>query len=258
MANEPPFVEPLTRGNYKRLPAVEGQITAALILEPETLLKRAQQRDETASDFLSAEALVYFIRQAIRNNDNKVREPLFRELLERCKPHFSGKFRGFGREDREDLQSEVMNRVVEDLFAPDDRGDFMQVRFWKYLEKKCIDACRIVLRHTKKTESLDASYSSDGISERRALLETEIDPGLLPEEFAMISEGLAELPLHLRRVFMLRHYFGMKIGPDKSVEAADNEPTIAKQFNRSGRTIRNWLKEADKMLASFREKQNGE
>ena len=258
MANEPPFVEPLTRGNYKRLPAVEGQIADALTLEPEMLLKRAQQRDETAPDFLSAETLVYFIRQAIQNNDIKVRDTLFRELLERCKPHFSGKFRGFGREDREDLQGEVMKRIVEDLFAPDDRDDFMQVRFWKYLENKCIDACRTAMRHTDAIESLDAGYSGDGEIEGQSRLEKVVASGLLPEELAMISEGLAELPLRLRRIFLLRHYVGMKIGPDKSVEATGDELTIAKQFSCSGRTIRNKLKEADDLLASFRERHNGE
>ena len=94
MADEPAFVEPLTRRGYKRLPAVERQIANALTLEPEVLVKRAQQREKTAPDFLSAEALVYFIRQAICNGDTKTRGALFCELLERCKLYFSGKFQG--------------------------------------------------------------------------------------------------------------------------------------------------------------------
>ena len=258
MADEPLVVEPLTRGDYKRFPAVERQIVDALTLEPKALLNRAAQRDETAPDFLSAEVLVYFIRRALRNGDTKTRDSLFRELLERCEPHFSGKFRGFGREDCEDLRSEVMKRVVEDLFAPDDRCDFMQVRFWKYLENKSIDACRAALRHNVDTESLDANYSGDGVFEGRTRLETEVDPRLLPEELAIISEGLAELPQRLRRVFLLRHYVGMKIGPDNPSEAVGYELTIAAQFDCSGRTIRNWLKEADRLLSSFREGHDGE
>ncbi len=257
MADEPAFVEPLRRGNYKRLPEVEWQIADALALGSEALVKRAQQRDETASDFLLAEALVYFIRRAIRNDDTETRNALCRELLERCRPHFSGKFQSFSQQDREDLQSEVMEKVVEDLFATDDRGDFMQVRFWTYLERKCIDARRIALHHNNNTESLDANYPDNGASEGQAQLETVVDPRLSPEEFAMISEGLAKLPVHLRQLFLLRYYIGMKIGSDDSVENAEGEPTIAEHFRCSGRTIRNRLKEVDRLLASFRERHNG-
>ena len=68
----------------------------------------------------------------------------------------------------------------------------------------------------------------------------------------MISEGLAQLPPRLRRVFVLRHYFRMKIGADNPADDTGDELTIAAQFSCSGRTIRNWLKEADRLLAGFR------
>ena len=80
MADEPPFVEPLGRG-YKRLPEVERQIADALNLEPEALLRRARERDESVVDRLAPEALVYFIRRAIRNEEVGIRDDLFRELL---------------------------------------------------------------------------------------------------------------------------------------------------------------------------------
>lgn len=258
MADEPAFVEPLTRGNYKRLPKAEWQIADALTLGPEALVKRAQQRDKTTPDFLLTEALVYFIRRAIRNDDTETRNALCRELLERCRSHFSGKFQGFSREDREDLQSKVMEKVIKDLFATDDCGDFMQVRFWTYLERKCIDARRTARRHNNNTESLDANYSDNGVSEGQTRLEIIVDPRLSPEGLAMISEGLAELPTHLRQVFLLRHYFDMEIGPDNPAEAAGDELTIAAHFGCSGRTIRNRLKEAYRLLDSFREKYDGE
>ena len=258
MADELSFVEPLTRGNYKRLPKVERQIVDALTLEPEALVKRAQQRERAAPDFLLEEPLVYFIRRADRDGDTETRNALCRELLERCGPHFSGKFQGFSREDREDLQSEVMEKVIKDLFATDDCGDFMQVRFWTYLERKCIDTRRTARRYNNNTESLDANYSDNGVSEGQTWLETVVDPRLSPEEIAIILEELAELPQQLREVFLLRYYVGMKIGPDNSAETAGDELTIAAHFDRSARTIRNWLKEADKLLPSFRERHNGE
>ena len=256
MADEPPFVEPLGRA-YKRLPAVERQIADALNLEPEGLLRRARERDECVGSRLAPEALVYFIRRAIRNEELQIRDELFRELFERCNPHFRGKFRGFSQDNREDLQGEVQRVIVGDLFARDDRSDFMQVRFWSYLERKCIDACRAATRQTEGTESLETGYSDDIESEGLSKLHKEVDRQLSPEEIAIIAEALEQLPPRLRRVYVLRHYVGMKIGSDEPVEAQGNELTIAAEFGCTGRTVRNWLKEADRLLADFREQHDG-
>ena len=56
-----------------RLAQVERQIGEAVTLDWPTLVDRAQQRDDVAPDFLAPEALVYFIRQAIRSEDVRIR-----------------------------------------------------------------------------------------------------------------------------------------------------------------------------------------
>ena len=252
-SDEPPVVKPLTRNGYKRLAKVEQQIAGSKMLDGPAIMERARQRDEDAPDFLAPEALVYFIRDAIENEDERVRDGLIRELLKRCNPYFRGRFRGVSREDREDLQSHVQLMIVEDLFAADDRSDFMQVRFWSYLQRRCIDACRVTFRHAEDTESLDTGFSGEAGSEGQTRLDQEVDRQLSPEELAMVSEGLEQLPRDLRHVFLLRHYVGMKIGPDSLADDEGAEPTIAAQFGRSGRTIRNWLNEARRLLAEFQE-----
>lgn len=255
---EPPQLEPLTRGTYKRLPKTEQQIVDAITLAPATLIERAQCRDEKAAEFLAPEALVCFIRRADGSGDTRTRDALFRELLERCTPFFRGQFRGFDPETREDLQSDVMEKLVEDLLAPDDRGDYLQVRFWDYLKKKTIDACRKASSSKGDTVSLDTGFSGESESEGPTRLEQQADTKLSPEELAMISQGLSKLPPDLRQAFLLRHYVGMNIGADNPADAPEGELTIAQHFGRSGRTIRNWLKEAESLLAGFREKKNGE
>ena len=112
----------------------------------------------------------------------------------------------------------------------DDRGDFMQVRFWSYLQKKCIDACRAAFRQTEDTERLETGYTVEGESEGLSELHREVDRRLSTEELATISEALGQLPPRLRRVYLLRHYVGMKIGSDGPVEAEGNELTIAAEF----------------------------
>lgn len=48
----------------------------------------------------------------------------------------------------------------------------------------------------------------------------------------------------------------MKIGSDDPADDAAGEVTLAAHFGCSGRTIRNWLKEAAALLAGFREKKD--
>ena len=247
-------VEPLTRRRYKRLPVTERQIVSALSLDEPAFVARARIRDEDSTEYLSAETLVYFIRRADRRDDRKCREALFRELLERCTPFFRGKFRGFPEDAREDLQGEVLKGVVEDLLAADNRGDFMQVRFWTYLERKAIDACRAASRYQRATESLNASLSDDGSSDGRTKLEAVTDERLGPGQLAVLAKALEALPPELRALLLLRHAVGMKIGEDASTSDNAEELTLAQHFNCTGRTIRNRLKEADRLLAGFREK----
>jgi DNA-directed RNA polymerase specialized sigma24 family protein len=253
---KPPAVKPLTRWDYERLPAVEQQIREALALTEASLIARTQIRDETSADYLSAEALVYLIRHADSNGNRKIRDTLFRELFERCLPFFRGKFRGFTKEEQEDLQQNVMAKVVEHLLAPGDIGDFMQVRFWKYLQARTMDACRTAFRHADDTESLDTGYFGNGEVEGRTKLESQEARELTPEQWALLLGGLSKLPPRLRQVFILRHRVGMKIDSDAPADDGPGEITLASRFNCTGRTIRNWLKEADNLLAGFREKQD--
>ena len=253
-ADEPPSVSALTRRGYKRTEATRRQIADALGLGATELTARARQRDKTAPDHLSAEALVYFIRRADGAGDRKTRDAVTRELLERCDVFFRGQFRGCSREEREDLQSTVITAMIEDLLDPGDRGDFMQARFWLYLKRKTISACEAAFRHTGNTESLDTGFSGDAEFEGQTRLEAQVDKRLSPEQVTMLSEGLAKLPPRLRQVFLLRHYVGMKIGADNPADNPPHEVTLARQFDCSGRTIRNWLKEAEALLARFREK----
>lgn len=252
--DEPPSVSPLTRRGYKRTRATQRQIADALGLGAAELIARAQQRDEKAPDYMSAEALVFFIRRADGAGDSKTLNALTRELLERCNVFFRGQFRGCSKEDLEDLQGEVLAALVEDLLDPGNRGDFMQVRFWLYLKRKTIDSSRVIFRHSGDTESLDTGFSGDTESEGQTKLDAQADNRISPEGVMMLSEGLATLSPRLREVFLLRHYVGMKIGADNPADDPPNEVTLARRYGRSRRTIHNWLKEAEALLARFREK----
>ena len=147
----------------------------------------------------------------------------------------------------------------------------MQVRFWTYLERKCTDARRARFGRKKKSErkgedadrdkedaeNRETKWTREGVVEGLSTLEEEVDQRLSLDDLAMIGQALGRLPPQLRQVFLLRHYFLVKIGSDDQASAGDGEPTIARQFRCTGRTVRNWLKQADKLLAEFREKHDG-
>jgi DNA-directed RNA polymerase specialized sigma24 family protein len=251
-------VRPLTRRGYQRLPKIERQIAEAGALDAIALLAHAQQRDEAEPGYLAPESIVHFIRRADRDGNQKLRDELFRELFERCKPFFRGQFRTFDKATREDLQQEVSKKVVESILARDDRADFLEVRFWSYMTKRAIDACRSMFAQSDDTESLDTGYLGDGESEGRTKLESQADGRMSPEEVAMVSVGWAKLPLKLRRVFVLRHVVGMAIGGDDvGADRPGDSPTLAQHFGCSGRTISSWLRKADDLLAGLGEKGEG-
>lgn len=255
-ADNRPQIKPLTRRGYKRLEATEKQIAEVSALDAKALLARAQHRDETAPDYLSPEALVYLIRRADRGGNTKVRDALLQELLERCALLLRGRFSGFDEATRQDLQQDVLMKVVEDVLAPDDRADFMEARFGLYLKRRRIDARRSALKDSGKAESLDVSYSGEDESEGWTKLDSLADTRLSPEELTTVSEGLAKLPPRLREVFLLRHAVGMEIGSDNPADDPPDKLTLAQRFGCSGRTIRNWLNKADDLLADFREKKD--
>ena len=93
--------------------------------------------------------------------------------------------------------------------------------------------------------------------ERLSTLEEDVDQRLSLDDLATIAQALRRLPPQLREVFLLRHYFSVKIGSDDLAKGDGGEPTIAEQFGCTGRTVRNWLKEADDLLAQFREEHDG-
>lgn len=251
-------VRPLTRRGYKRFPDTERQIAEAEVLDEKALLARAHLRDEEEPQYLAPETLVHFIRRTDRNKDPKLWDGLFRELFERCKPFFRGQFRAFDKSTRQDLQQEVLKKVVETILASDDRADFLEVRFWSFMKARAIDACRSMFAQTDDTESLDTGYSGEGEPEGKTKLESQVDGRLSPEKLAMVSEGLTKLPPKLRQLFVLRHAVGMAIGGDDPGDGLlAGKLTLAQHFGCTGRTIRSWLKKADDLLAGVGEKGEG-
>lgn len=245
--------EPLTRRDYKRRPAIERRIKDALALDGTALLTAVQMRQETAADYFPPEALVYFIRRAARSGGKRIVNALFRELYERCTPLLRGRARSFDKETRKEITQEVFARIAAHLLDPTDKADFAEVSFWSYLKCLSIDVIRERIGELENpVESLDAGRPDADEDESSGLSGQVTDYALSPEQMLILRDGLARLPPKLRQVFIMAHALEMKIESKNP-----NEMTLSRHFGVSERTIRTWLKDADKLLAAFQEESNG-
>lgn len=247
--SEPLLPEPLTRRGYKRRPDVERRITEASSLDRVGLQAHALQRDENAPDYFPPEALAYFIRRAARSGDKRLVNFLIRELNLRCQPILNKYVRGRDEETRTELLQRILIQIANILLASSDLADFAQVSFWRLLKVRVIDVCRA---YTSEIKGLDESLDYDptdptGEKNREGLYAYIANKALSPEQELLVKKGLAKLPPKLQEAFIMAHQFEMKI------ESKDpNELTVSRHFGVSEKTVRTWLKEAERLLASFR------
>ena len=252
-----PLTHTNTKGDiYRRQPDVDRQIREALGLYLEELRSRLEIKDKQSPEYLQEESLVYLIRHFhIEGNVQTVNE-LSECLLTRCAIFIDSRLRGLGPSCREDANAEVVAELFYRILDKDsDRGDFLQVRFWVAVKRLTIQIFRKCL-HQANLESLaEGEIENIEVStlkhEKRAssMLPTE-NVELMAIENEVIREALNRIEEPFRSAFLLRHYYMWPI--------EDQDPnvlTISQQFNKTPRTIRNWLAKAEECQAAWRGEQ---
>ena len=263
--------EPLTHTNadgeiYQRQAVVDRQIQEALRLDPEELRRRSEVTDKVSPDFLKEESLVYLIRHYHKVGNRRVMDKLSESLLSRCAPLINSKLGSLGA----DLRDEGYSDVVKELFVRildlrSDRGDFLQVRFWLCLERLRVQVFQKHHRqHTIQQdcipltslpgyddEDTDGFTRKGGVGARNTFTPSTFESEVI--DMILIHKALSQLNGKLRSVYLLRHYWGWPI--------EDQDPcvqTISRHFNKTPRTIRNWLARAEKCLEPWREENRDE
>lgn len=259
-------LEPLTHCNrdgtpYEREAWVQRQIRSALDVPIEALRSRAAVTARESPEYLSEESLVYLIRYFRRSGDNQGVNDLTAALLRRLVSIVWKHLGSLGPEAVREGESEVIDRLFRRILDIDtDKADFLQVRFWVVVESLCVQAFQRQLRARRRTRSqveLSALPGYDGPDAERtdaaALTDDElqrVSVQPLPAaslDIHVIAQALSQLPENLRSAFLLRHYY------EWPIEDADpTVPTISRHLNRTPRTIRTWLKEAERLLANWR------
>lgn len=238
---ETPTVQPLTGRNaeghpYERLPTVQREIEAMLGLESEVLF--------AAADNLRDETLVYLIRERRRARDWSVASTLSEMLVDRCRLVLLSTLGKLPQ----DIRDEAIRTVVEQLFTrivalDDARGDFCQVRFGLALKRLGTSEFKKCVLRIARQRVLDA----DGPDSRNA----PFDPYQWPEhavDFTDALNGLKQIKDERHRMAFVLHTMH-----EMPIESEDPKAaTISRHFEKSPRTINNWLTQAEADLARWR------
>jgi len=253
-------IEPLTRRNlkgevYERLPHVLQQIEAALAMDDPSLLRAAQIRDYHDPAFLTEECLVYLIRRCYREQQQVLVNALSEALWKRCAKQVNEKLQGLDPSLVDAAFQDVVIALFDQILdLTSDRGDFLQVRFWIVLQRLTITVFQTYIRVDKQAVdevTLSSLAGYDGPDDDDAVRTPRpafADPSPSAEETILLREGLNAIPEPYRTAFVLHVYHDWQI--------ESNDPavmTISRHFQKTPRTIRNWLKRAEEALALWRQ-----
>lgn len=249
--------EPLTRrGNdgavYQRTAEVAAQLAAVAGLRADELVARAQISDRADAGYLREEALVYLIRSYYRRGDAETVNALFAVLLDRCEGGLKHRLGGLGIDGFADAYSDVVTELATLMLdLSSDRGDFLQVRFWPALDRMVISVFRrhvAMQRKMRRTFPVGVDVDDDEAPSGVPDLPDHALPAVLLAEY---REALDAIPEPYRTVFVLRYYYGWPVD--------DRDPavmTISRYVDKTSRTIRNYLHEAERALAAWRGEQS--
>ena len=285
------MVEPLrkrTKGGkqYARRPTVQLELERLEKLDLKDIVARAREAEQKGKPFVSSEALVYILRREVRGAvpDGPTQGPIdaFASILiARCEKILKRRLWQCDELAQEEISEEVMKHLMTNLLEDGEKADYAEINFNHWLARNRSDAVR---KHGRKAarftqlgdtvedlEEIEAQIvreeepieASHGETPELALSRKEARRrGGLPDfmENAQFSEEdlhriaevatRAKLPAEVLYAF-LAHNLGLKI------ESEDpDEHTLVKQFDKSEKTIRSWIKCAEKVFADLRKAQN--
>lgn len=244
-------ITPLTRSGkdqevYVRREEVTRQLEELSRSTEEVIARRIKVEQEEEPESIKSEALVFLYRLYLGMD---LAEDIFKTLtlrvermLRKVKWTYS-----MPEQDFEDFLQDVHFQLLDKISAENNKGDFAQASFGDYVKALSQNELKkYVVRSKRKkvTDSIDETYDGEDNSPVRITVE---EMNLSPDERLLLTEAINSMEEPNRTVWLMFHQMGFQI------ESKDpNERTISKHYNRTGRTIRNWLADAEKSLKKWK------
>mgnify|MGYP000223942045 CR=1 FL=1 len=282
------MVEPLRKRRadgslYRRRREVEKELEGLEKLTLPEVLARAREGERAGKATVSSEALVHILRREVRVATTRSLtlgpiDGLIQILIQRAETMLRRHLWRFDEIDREEICKQVTDRIVDEIYEDSDLADYAEVNFNDWLRHNRLDAIRKQQRKIERMERLgdsvediaedeaqvvpegiddkvgsepppEAAYASSEACSKASLPARIQDADLSPEDryriAAMVKQ--ANLPPHVLDAFLLYHYLGTQI------ESEDpGKHTLMKQFGKSEKTIRLWIKRAEKAFTELR------
>lgn len=281
------MVEPLRKRRpngalYQRRAAVDRELQNLDKLNLADVVARARTAAPHGKHAVSSEALVHILRREVRTacadgpNSGSI-DALTSILTKRYLKILTRKLAGYDEIDRQAIVAEMTDRVIDAIVDDRDLDDYAEVNFNDWLMHRWLDVYRKHKRKAQRTERLgDAveDLSDDeaqlvhageegqdhntpealcALNEARekAKLPPQIDSAnLSAKDRYRIAEMVrkADLPPDILYAFLAHYYLEMQIDSNDS-----EQHTLVKHFGKSEKTIRLWIKRAEKAFTELRE-----
>ncbi len=242
--------DPPPLNHYSRTERVKRDIQECLLLSGTALIEKFAQTDHKAPNYRTSEALVFFVRRAIRHSDDREIEMLFDTFKARCFRAVAGKAKGFSEEDRLDILSAVLEKVTQHLFADGKAADYAESRFGDYIQRRVLTAITNFKRDQQKDALLD-DFTEDSEEFAEAVRAKQGQARLSPEDLILMHDALNSLPPHFREAYILRHYAGWRVGDERKPEVAETELTLMEYYKIGRRAMHKRLAKAQELLDQY-------
>jgi RNA polymerase sigma factor (sigma-70 family) len=235
---------------YARPIAVEEKIDCALVGGFTEAIRRARIRDQTSSDFIVSECLVYLIREAKRTGKDRESETLLQLLLGRCEANLKGTIRNDGIPNPEQLRDDILQHLATkfalDAVEGSGRLDYFECRFNRAFAALRIDFYNREAALSNQTVA-EISYAGDDLAgdehandivDSGSWHSSSVENHLFAKQVAAFVD---RLPTEERQAIILCRVWNL------------TQEDAAQRLGVSVKTIYNRLKRADQKLASIKE-----
>lgn len=236
---------------YTRPVPVEAQLAELVLLSPQAIIARVRATsDYRHPAYVRNESLAYFLREWQRTGQTQAITDLVPLVIGRVDRQTRSYFMRFAAELRDDAVARVYDTLWGQLFMLDSpRGEFWQVAFGLGIERRALSVVeqlqaesRRAIRAARDTTGDDP----DGTDPFAAVPDTAPSAERRTLDRETLGEALAQVPEPQREAYVLHYGYGWHI-------EGNTPPTLDAHFGKTGRTIRNWLRDAEGRIERWKE-----